>query len=102
MNPPSGPVGASSHGPPPLGGPVGGAYPSTTMAMSHTYVHPQNQLPAFPQLQSPPQLQPTVEQPAGNAAFPVVNQQGKSAFILLYTCILCIFINSSIMLFYFI
>lgn len=81
LNPPSGPIGASSHGPPPLGGPVGGAYPpSTTMAMSHTYVHPQNQLPAFPQLQSPPQLQPTVDQPAGNAAFPVVNQQGKFSF----------------------
>lgn len=76
LNPPPGPVGASSHGPPPLGGPVGGTYPpSTTVPMSNTYVHPQTQLSAFPQLQSPPQLQPTVEQPAATTAFPIVNQQ---------------------------
>ncbi|XP_035211709.1 bromodomain-containing protein 3-like isoform X1 [Stegodyphus dumicola] len=79
LNPPSGPVGASSHGPPSLGGPVGPYPPPTTMPIgNHSgYVHPPNQLPAFPSLQSPPQLQPTVEQPPG-PVFPLVNQQASS------------------------
>ncbi|GFV90964.1 bromodomain-containing protein 4 [Trichonephila clavipes] len=81
LNPPSGPVGASSHGPPSLGGPVNPYPPSSVMPVGNNYVQPQNMLPAFPfpTLQSsPPQLQPTVDQSAANAAFPVVNQQASA------------------------
>ncbi|CAL1262520.1 unnamed protein product [Larinioides sclopetarius] len=82
LNPPSGPVGASSHGPPSLGGPVNPYPPPPVMPVGNNYVHPQNLMPAFPypQLQSnsPPQLQPTVEQSATNANFPVVNQQAAA------------------------
>ncbi|GFU61516.1 bromodomain-containing protein 2 [Nephila pilipes] len=81
LNPPSGPVGASSHGPPSLGGPVNPYPPPSVMPVGNNYVHPQNMLPAFPfpaMQSSPPQLQPTVDQSAANAAFPVVNQQASA------------------------
>nr|XP_042899942.1 bromodomain-containing protein 3 isoform X2 [Parasteatoda tepidariorum] len=76
QDPTSGPVGASSHGPPALGGPVNSYPPPAVMPVgNHCGVPTQNQLPAFPSLQSPPQLQPTVENATSNAVFPHVNQQ---------------------------
>ncbi|KAF8792508.1 Bromodomain-containing protein 2 [Argiope bruennichi] len=80
LNPPSGPVGASSHGPPSLGGPVNPYPPPPVMPVGNNYVHPQNLMPAFPYPQiksSPPELQPTVEQSSANAVFPV-NQQAAA------------------------
>lgn len=74
-------MGASSHGPPSLGGPVNAYPPPAALPVANHYVHPQNsQLPAFPYppQQSPPQLQPTVDQSiVANAIYPIVNQQGR-------------------------